>query len=78
MIESHGSLFSSKSRVAIMPNSACNKSFKQYPIFIQFLIGRYDEKGDMIHKPEDRMKENAWLSIGLYPGALLWFGWTVQ
>ena len=40
--------------------------------------GRYDEKGIIIHRPEDRMRENAWLSIVLFPGALLWYGWTAE
>ena len=40
--------------------------------------GRYDENGTIMHKPEDRVKENAWLSVGLYPGALLCFGWAIQ
>ncbi|KAI0406496.1 major facilitator superfamily domain-containing protein [Xylaria palmicola] len=40
--------------------------------------GRYDERGRLIVYPEDRVRENAWLSSTLYPGALVWFGWTVQ
>ncbi|KAI0201954.1 major facilitator superfamily domain-containing protein [Astrocystis sublimbata] len=40
--------------------------------------GRYDEHGRLIFYPEDRVRENAWLSSALYPGALLWFGWSVQ
>ena len=40
--------------------------------------GRIDEKGAIIAKPEDRMRENAWLSIVLFPAALLWYGWSVQ
>ena len=42
------------------------------------VAGRYDEKGAIINKPEDRMRENAWLSMVLLPGALLWYGWTAQ
>ncbi|KAF2970283.1 hypothetical protein GQX73_g3311 [Xylaria multiplex] len=40
--------------------------------------GRYDERGRLIFYPEDRVRENAWLSSTLYPGALVWFGWTIQ
>ena len=40
--------------------------------------GRYDEKGTIIHVPEERMKENAWMSLAIVPGAILWFGWTLQ
>ncbi|KAI0440662.1 major facilitator superfamily domain-containing protein [Xylaria telfairii] len=40
--------------------------------------GRYDERGRLIFYPEDRVRENAWLSSALYPGALVWFGWSVQ
>ncbi|KAL9588037.1 MAG: hypothetical protein Q9203_003156 [Teloschistes exilis] len=39
---------------------------------------RYDEKGKLIYRPEDRMRENAWIAAFLYPGALLWYGWTVE
>ncbi|KAI0971537.1 major facilitator superfamily domain-containing protein [Xylaria arbuscula] len=40
--------------------------------------GRYDARGRLIYYPEDRVRENAWISSTLYPGALLWFGWTIQ
>ncbi|KAI3325894.1 major facilitator superfamily transporter [Xylariaceae sp. AK1471] len=40
--------------------------------------GRYDERGRLIIYPEDRVRENAWISATLYPGALIWFGWSVQ
>ncbi|KAK9775546.1 putative Major facilitator superfamily (MFS) profile domain-containing protein [Seiridium cardinale] len=40
--------------------------------------GRYDEHGKLIYLPEDRMRENAWISATLYPGALIWYGWTTQ
>ncbi|KAI0129945.1 major facilitator superfamily transporter multidrug resistance [Xylariales sp. AK1849] len=40
--------------------------------------GRYDEHGKLIYLPEDRMRENAWISATLYPGALIWYGWTAQ
>jgi multidrug resistance protein len=39
---------------------------------------RYDEKGRLIYRPEDRMRENAWLGAFLYPAALIWYGWTVD
>ncbi|KAI1140316.1 MFS general substrate transporter [Hypoxylon sp. FL0543] len=39
---------------------------------------RYDAKGKLIYLPEDRMRENAWISATLYPGALIWSGWTLQ
>ncbi|KAI0433519.1 major facilitator superfamily domain-containing protein [Xylaria sp. FL1042] len=40
--------------------------------------GRYDARGRLVYYPEDRVRENAWLSSTLYPGALVWFGWTIQ
>ncbi|KAF1962397.1 MFS general substrate transporter [Byssothecium circinans] len=40
--------------------------------------GRYDAGGKLVLRPEDRMKENAWLAAILYPGALIWYGWSVQ
>lgn len=40
--------------------------------------GRYDAKGRLIYRPEDRMRENAWIAAFLYPGALVWYGWTSQ
>ncbi|KAI0528191.1 major facilitator superfamily domain-containing protein [Xylaria bambusicola] len=40
--------------------------------------GRYDARGRLIYYPEDRVRENAWISSTLYPGALIWFGWTLQ
>ncbi|KAF2634257.1 MFS general substrate transporter [Massarina eburnea CBS 473.64] len=40
--------------------------------------GRYDASGKLIIRPEDRMKENAWLAAVMYPGALIWYGWTAQ
>ncbi|KAJ4299179.1 hypothetical protein N0V90_004423 [Kalmusia sp. IMI 367209] len=40
--------------------------------------GRYDENGKLILRPEDRMRENAWIAAVLWPGALIWYGWTVQ
>jgi multidrug resistance protein len=40
--------------------------------------GRYDEDRKLILKPEDRMRENAWIAAVLWPGALLWYGWTAE
>ena len=39
---------------------------------------RYDEKGRLDFRPEDRMRENAWLGALLYPAALIWYGWTAE
>ncbi|RDW91362.1 MFS general substrate transporter-64 [Coleophoma crateriformis] len=39
---------------------------------------RYDENGKLILRPEDRVGENAWLAAVMYPGALLWYGWSVD
>ena len=40
--------------------------------------GRYDEAGKLVFIPEDRMGENVWLAAAIYPGALLWYGWTAD
>ncbi|KAK8001429.1 MFS multidrug resistance transporter [Apiospora marii] len=40
--------------------------------------GRYDDAGRLVYLPEDRMRENAWISATLFPGALVWYGWSVQ
>ena len=40
--------------------------------------GRYDENGKLMYRPEDRMRENAWIAAALYPGALIWYGWTAE
>ena len=40
--------------------------------------GRVDACGQLILRPEDRMRENAWLAAVLYPAALVVFGWTVR
>jgi MFS family permease len=40
--------------------------------------GRYDENGKLLYQPEDRMRENAWLAAIIYPGALIWYGWTAD
>ncbi|EDU45132.1 AraJ Arabinose efflux permease [Pyrenophora tritici-repentis] len=40
--------------------------------------GRYDDRGALIFRPEDRMKENAWISAILWPTALIIYGWTAR
>ncbi|KAL2264702.1 hypothetical protein VTJ83DRAFT_7212 [Remersonia thermophila] len=40
--------------------------------------GRYDADGKLVYLPEDRMRENMWLAAALYPGALVWYGWTAD
>ncbi|KAK3403065.1 major facilitator superfamily domain-containing protein [Sordaria brevicollis] len=40
--------------------------------------GRYDDDGNPIFLPEDRMRENIWLAASLYPAAMIWFGWTAH
>jgi uncharacterized membrane protein YjdF len=39
---------------------------------------RVDEKGKLIFRPEDRMRENAWVGALMYPCALIWYGWTAE
>ncbi|KAL6721397.1 hypothetical protein ACLMJK_000500 [Lecanora helva] len=39
---------------------------------------RYDEQGKLMYRPEDRMRENAWVAAFLYPAALIWYGWTAE
>ncbi|KAH9821978.1 Major Facilitator Superfamily (MFS) transporter [Teratosphaeria destructans] len=40
---------------------------------------RYDPKsGKLLFRPEDRMKENAWLGAVLWPCALVWYGWSAD
>jgi MFS family permease len=40
---------------------------------------RYDpQTGRLVYRPEDRMRENMWLAATLYPGAMVWYGWTAQ
>lgn len=40
--------------------------------------GRVDARGRLIFRPEDRMRENAWLGAALMPMALVWYGWTAE
>lgn len=39
---------------------------------------RYDENGRLIYFPEDRLRENAWIAVTVYPLALLMFGWSLK
>ncbi|CAD0090955.1 unnamed protein product [Aureobasidium mustum] len=39
---------------------------------------RYDEHGHLIYRPEDRLRENAWLGAIMFPLALIWYGWTAR
>lgn len=36
------------------------------------------ENGKLKFLPEDRMRENIWLALTLYPAALVWYGWSVD
>ncbi|MCJ1419877.1 hypothetical protein MMC32_006233 [Xylographa parallela] len=40
--------------------------------------GRYDENGKLVYRPEDRMRENAWIAAFMYPAALIWYGWAAE
>lgn len=40
--------------------------------------GRYDRKGRLQYRPEDRMKENAWTGAIMFPSALVMYGWTAE
>ena len=40
--------------------------------------GRYDAKGKLVYRAEDRMRENAWIAAFVYPAALIWYGWTAE
>jgi len=40
--------------------------------------GRIDAEGKLIFRPEDRMKENAWLACFVFPAGLIAFGWLVE
>ena len=40
--------------------------------------GRYDEKGKLVFRPEDRMRENVWTAAALFPISLVWYGWTAD
>ncbi|KAJ5375430.1 hypothetical protein N7517_007436, partial [Penicillium concentricum] len=40
--------------------------------------GRYNDKGKLILHPIDRLGENCLIAGILFPGALLWWGWTAD
>lgn len=40
--------------------------------------GRIDDRGKLILRPEDRMRENMWIAATLMPIALIWYGWTAD
>jgi MFS family permease len=40
--------------------------------------GRYDEDGNLIFLPEDRMRENAYIAAVMYPLALILYGWAAK
>lgn len=40
--------------------------------------GRINEKGRLVFRPEDRMKENAWIAGAVFPVALIWYGWSAE
>ncbi|KAL4881695.1 major facilitator superfamily domain-containing protein [Aspergillus karnatakaensis] len=39
---------------------------------------RRDTTGKLVYLPEDRMRENVWLGLLLYPAMLVWYGWAAQ
>lgn len=39
---------------------------------------RFDAAGRLVYLPEDRMRENMWLAAVMYPGAMVWYGWTAE
>ncbi|OAR02313.1 hypothetical protein LLEC1_00435 [Akanthomyces lecanii] len=39
---------------------------------------RYNDKGKLVYLPEDRLRENAWIAVTVYPCGLLLFGWTIH
>ena len=39
---------------------------------------RYDANGKLVHIPEDRVGENAYLGAIMFPLMLLWYGWAVD
>lgn len=38
----------------------------------------YDSRGRLTLKPEDRIQENMIAAALIFPGALIWYGWTVD
>ena len=43
-----------------------------------YIMNRKAKKTGGQVKPEDRMRENAWLATFTYPLALIWFGWSAK
>ncbi|KAL9617781.1 MAG: hypothetical protein Q9160_007435 [Pyrenula sp. 1 TL-2023] len=39
---------------------------------------RTEKEAPLVYRPEDRMRENAWLGTLVYSGALIWYGWTAE
>ena len=39
---------------------------------------RVDSRGNLKYKPEDRMKENAWVGAIIFPAALIAYAWTAE
>ncbi|MCJ1282460.1 hypothetical protein MMC26_001783 [Xylographa opegraphella] len=37
-----------------------------------------EEGSEPTHTPEDRLQENAWVAIILFPAGLLWYGWSID
>ena len=40
--------------------------------------GRINADGTLVYRPEDRMRENAWIAAVMYPCALIWYGWCAE
>jgi multidrug resistance protein len=40
--------------------------------------GRFDENGKLLFRPEDRLRENAWIAAVIFPAGLIWYGWTAD
>lgn len=32
----------------------------------------------LIYRPEDRVREDVWLGVGVYASLLVWYGWVVE
>ncbi|KAH6681128.1 putative MFS multidrug resistance transporter [Plectosphaerella plurivora] len=39
---------------------------------------RYGADGKLVYLPEDRIRENVWLGLVLYPVMMIWYGWAAQ
>ena len=42
------------------------------------VAGRYDPRGKLVFRPEDRLRENAWIAAVMFPGAMIWYGWAAE